>query len=395
MTTLISFLGRGRRDSSGTRYLRANYEFEDGRRVRTSFFGLGLAEKLDVDKLVILGTERSIWDVFAEHFAEDEQMLEDVAELGLDRAVAEGSVTQQLLDRLAPLAAQKLRAQVRFVLIPYARDTPEQVEVLQRMADSVDASEHIVLDVTHGFRHLPMLALVAARYLAKVRRVKVENIYYGALEMAEQGSGYVPVLKLNGMLRLLDWVDAIEAYRKDGDFGDVASLLEDEGLQTAPANELRKAAFYERTSNSVRASQALTSALPEMSIHPGMPGGLFVEELRNRVAWFRSGERADKELALADIYFERRDYLRTAIFMLESAVTREVFKRKENWNDYEQRDSARRTLCESSTHVRRLDSLRNALAHGVRSRDGEIARILEDEVACRVALTSIRRSLPR
>jgi CRISPR-associated DxTHG motif protein len=44
----------------------------------------------------------------------------------------------------------------------------------------VQPGEHLSIDVTHGFRHLPMLALVAARYLGRVVGVKVEELYYGA-----------------------------------------------------------------------------------------------------------------------------------------------------------------------------------------------------------------------
>jgi CRISPR-associated DxTHG motif protein len=41
------------------------------------------------------------------------------------------------------------------------------------LAETVQCQvSEVVIDVTHGFRHLPMLALVAARYLAHVRRVE-------------------------------------------------------------------------------------------------------------------------------------------------------------------------------------------------------------------------------
>ena len=37
-----------------------------------------------------------------------------------------------------------------------------------------------------------------------------------------------PVLRLTGMLRMLDWVDALSAYEKGGDYGGFAPLLRDE-----------------------------------------------------------------------------------------------------------------------------------------------------------------------
>ena len=99
-----------------------------------------------------------------------------------------------MLDRLAPLLRSKIGLNVIPVLIPYARDESEQFDVLRGMAAHLADNENVVLDVTHGFRNLPMLTLVAARFLARVRGVTVENIYYGALEMTNPDTGETPVL---------------------------------------------------------------------------------------------------------------------------------------------------------------------------------------------------------
>ena len=94
--------------------------------------------------------------------------------------------------------------------------------------------ENLSLDVTHGFRHLPMLALVAARYLARVVSVKVEELYYGALEMTTP-DGETPVLRLGGLLAMLDWVEALAPYDKDGDSGVFAPLLPADGMDKGKA----------------------------------------------------------------------------------------------------------------------------------------------------------------
>ena len=61
MTTLISFLGKG---INGGGYKHACYQFADGHTDRQPFFGLALAKHLGVERLLLVGTAGSCWDVF-------------------------------------------------------------------------------------------------------------------------------------------------------------------------------------------------------------------------------------------------------------------------------------------------------------------------------------------
>jgi len=67
-------------------------------------------------------------------------------------------------------------------VIPYGIDEMEQAELLRRMAEEVEPGDAVTID----------------------------EIYYGALEM--QQSGITPVVRLKGLLRLMDWVQALAAY---------------------------------------------------------------------------------------------------------------------------------------------------------------------------------------
>ncbi|MBK7847402.1 MAG: TIGR02221 family CRISPR-associated protein [Zoogloea sp.] len=181
MTTLISFLGKGRSDSK-TGYRPARYRFDAGFVREVPYFGLALTEYLQPERLVLVGTTGSMWDVFFE-----QQGADDGAVLPLFDAVATNSVDDTLLRDCEAHLSHKLGIATTCLLIPHARDIPEQSALLGRLAETVSVGERVDIDVTHGFRHLPMLALVAARYLAHVRRVEVRELYYGALEMTPRG----------------------------------------------------------------------------------------------------------------------------------------------------------------------------------------------------------------
>ncbi|WP_300436908.1 TIGR02221 family CRISPR-associated protein [Zoogloea sp.] len=388
MTTLISFLGKSINTAG---YRQARYRFDSGFMREVPYFGLALSDYLHPDRLILLGTAGSMWDVF---FVESETDPDDEALAQLIDAAHTGTVTEDMLELPARRLSEKLGLRVECHLIPFARDKAEQVEVLSTVADALTDGEEVVLDVTHAFRHLPMLALVAARYLKHVRHVQVRDIYYGALDMTLQ-DGETPVLRLTGLLDMLDWVDALASYEKDGDYGGFAPLLAADGMDRGRSALLTRAAFFERTGNPVKAREALSSVFDSVSTHDGPLGRLFRPALQKRLKWFKGNSREDYERDLADAYLERRDYLRSASFMLEGAVTHSLARSGGNASDFETRKTELDSLRSDKPDVKSLAYLRNAMAHGVRSRNDETARLLADEKTLLQKLQDLRKSLFR
>jgi CRISPR-associated Csx2 family protein len=387
MRILISFLGRGRSDPR-TGYQRAAYRFDAAFVREVPYFGLALREYLHPDRLVLLGTTGSMWDVF---FFENEADA-DGAVLTLADKVAANRVDEDALAPLGERLGDRLGCEVRCALIPYGRDEGEQARVLAILAAHVERGAEVHLDVTHGFRHQPMLALVAARYLARVKRVQVRDLYYGALEMPGP-DGVRPVLRLSALLTMLDWVSALACYEKDGDYGAFEHLLQADGMPAEHARLLAHAAFHERVTHAEAAKKELEGAVQAVREHAGAFGALFRDELLARVDWYRRPTRFERELALAEAYLARADYLRAAIYLLEGAVTRRVWQDKGNHNDYSARAEARKALADEDRNVRRLDRLRNALAHGVRSEDDDVNLALSDQSVLHAELESILKRL--
>ncbi|MER2554435.1 MAG: TIGR02221 family CRISPR-associated protein [Thauera sp.] len=386
MTTLISFLGKGRYEKGG--YRTANYRFDPDFSREVPFFGLALAEYLKPQRLILVGTSGSMWDVFFER--ESGQHNDSLLEL-ID-AVETDAVTGDLLGDHATRLSESLGYPVTCLLIDYARNEAGQAALLRQLANVLDGGERIAIDVTHSFRHLPMLALVAARFLSRVKKVQVEDIYYGAYDMKEP-NGEVPIVRLKGMLSMLDWVDALSSYDKDGDYGVFSSLLAADGMPKERAWTLEAAAFQERVNHLEGARQKLSASLEAIANHEGPVGRLFRPELEARVSWVRKPERSQRELALANAYLDRRDYLRGTIFLLEGLVTREVVRRRGIANNFKEREEASKALGQDNRQFRKLEWLRNALAHGQRSQDDETAKLLADENALRLALKRFIKEL--
>lgn len=390
MTTLISLLGKSTADKK-TGYRTANYRFDDNFKRQEAFFGLGLMAYLKPRKLILAGTAGSMWDVFF-----DQQQTDDEAILALIDAVAKEAVSQDMLTVHEQRLTEKFGIPVRCLLIPYARNEQEQTAILTSLAGVIDPSEHITLDVTHGFRHLPMLALVAARYLTHVRKVNVAEVYYGALEMTAHDTGETPVLRLGAMLHMLDWVEALAVYEGSGNYGVFADLLkkDDPEIDSAQANMLVQGAFFERSSNPIRAKEALSSALQQVREHKGPLGSLFRDTLADNIDWFRNGSRADWELALADRYLARKDYMRAVNYLYESLLTHAVLEYGGNPKEYKDRDAAFEQIPSSrKKDAWLLKNLRNNMVHGVQGNHSDTRKLLRDEDQLSAELRRLRKSL--
>jgi len=400
--TLVSFLGKGFRDRQTNTYRPATYQLPGQPPwEKTMYIGQALARHVpNVAKFVILGTASSMWDVFALDMAgEDEGSIDALAELEL--AVREDRVTQAMLDTVAPTLSARIGCQVCPCLIGYARDAQEQVEVLQVLSEQVSVGDSVVLDVTHGFRHLPMLGLVASRYLQHAREAQTQAIYYGALEMTKPPppapDGITPVLNLNGMLQMLDWVDALAVYQRTGDYGQMSHLMSDAGMATDKAQQWKQAAFFERNMAAELAVPKLNHAQKAVSELESPLVKLFRPALQQRMQWAREPSRALRELALADGYLKRSDYLRGVFYLYECMLTTEVFKDPGSYEQlppFEARKNAAKSLKESHwPHFGQLEYLRNTLAHGVRSDSEDVLQALKTEEQLLVFIENLRKAL--
>jgi CRISPR-associated Csx2 family protein len=383
MTILISFLGRSQLDSKGG-YREASYRLPDGAVRSARYFGLALAQHLAAERVLLLGTATSMWDLLVENVAGD--TASEDARIELFDAVRQGTTSNALLDRLTPAMTQVVGCPVQALLIPPAVDFAEQQTILTRLRDAIPRKSRVALDLTHGFRHLAMLGLAAARFLSHEREVQIVGLYYGALDMTSGGT--TPVLGLDGLDHLQQWSETFEAYAASGDFARFAPLLERDGFAAEHARALQNAWSYLMVSNVADAARALTSAVHALEQPLQGASELFRKRLRNSLDWALAPTLSEKFRRLALQALNRRDFTRASIFGMEAFLSREVERNGGNPNDYAARENARNAFWEqarNSVHpdwrLRAfflLNNVRNACAHGTPSKHDPSAELLRN-----------------
>ncbi|WP_198923847.1 TM1812 family CRISPR-associated protein [Rappaport israeli] len=186
---------------------------------------------------------------------------------------------------------------------------------------------------------------------------------------------------------MLDWVDGLTTFDKDGDYGVFAPLLQKEGLSENDSRLLQEAIFFERNNNSSQAKQKLSTVFNQIDDINTAIFKLFKPQLIKRLDWFKKGNRGTQEQKLAYEYLARQDYLRAVIFAQEGMISEQTIQDKNDPNSYDDRELVRQTLKENEQQFRFLNMIRNALAHGLgRDANKDLKRILGDESAMKQSL---------
>ena len=109
--------------------------------------------------------------------------------------------------------------------IPDGKRESELWQIFTRISDAVHEGDEIAFDITHGFRSLPVLALLTIAYLKQIKQVKVRYILYGAFDAKdEQGT---PVFDLTPFADLLEWLVAAKMFTATGDSSELGRLIQE------------------------------------------------------------------------------------------------------------------------------------------------------------------------
>lgn len=180
----ITFLG-------ATKAKDTTYRMPDGREHIAPYFGVALARFYpDVHMMKVFVTEKAR----AKHWERFQCRVEDYVEV------------------------------VEAVHIPDGRDENELWSLFETVVAEVDVQEHVIFDITHGFRSLPFLSLLAVAYLREVKDIKLQAVLYGNFEARDE-AGRTPVIDLSGFVSLFDWMTAADRFTSFGDAGDLAERL--------------------------------------------------------------------------------------------------------------------------------------------------------------------------
>ncbi|GAB4304450.1 MAG: hypothetical protein Fur0025_46200 [Oscillatoriaceae cyanobacterium] len=106
--------------------------------------------------------------------------------------------------------------------IPSGQSETEIWQIFDAVVDAVEPGSQVMFDITHAFRSIPMLVLLAAAFLQKARSVEIKGVYYGAFEF---NNPQAPIVDLTPAIKLLDWLTATDKFIDTGSSAEFGKLL--------------------------------------------------------------------------------------------------------------------------------------------------------------------------
>ncbi|MDA1008919.1 MAG: TIGR02221 family CRISPR-associated protein [Planctomycetota bacterium] len=422
MTTLISFIGKPKqRDSRSaaptagssvnSTYDKVTYQFENGFQATTQFFGhaalqhhlgkraSGRASRPEQTRWIVIGTATSGWDMLADvAFDCDESCMDLATEWA---ATVKGEIDQGAATAPTLKAFENLFPNV------------DGVEILLRIADDdADAlftclheclhdGDSVVLDVTHGFRSMPIHALIALGALRWMKGVTISDILYGAFDRPKLQNDSIPAVSLLRSSKLARATPSLAAVHLSSDLEAAAEVTRILSIGDDEMREgLKSAHVYRSIMQGGRADNLLRSKAVSDAGHWAAQypiDSLVSGFLRKNSAPAPNELSAAMQFRRAHNCFVRHDYMRAILLLAESikdfAVEQLKLTPNENETSIKLAD-ALQALADSPIApsldrktLNKLRQLRNMIAHADNPHP-DVKKLITDPKALRTFLAA-------
>lgn len=191
-TLLVSSMGK-KSEKGKNGYSETDYVL-DGERTesQTKFSPIALAELVEIDRALIARTEKAGEDY-------DEELEQAFGRVNVPCEFEEISKVQDRgqIDRLMQGLIEMIRER-----------NPNEV----------------VLDITYGFRTLPMVFFATVIHLDALDDIDVSGIYYGQFCGGDEGS---PIIDMTYLHTLMEWYHAVNTFDRTGELRPIHALIEE------------------------------------------------------------------------------------------------------------------------------------------------------------------------
>ncbi|MCF8349057.1 MAG: TIGR02221 family CRISPR-associated protein [Bacteroidales bacterium] len=130
---------------------------------------------------------------------------------------------------LSVLRGMSLPFEIKEIHIKEGNGETEIWEIFQIMFELLDVEDDVYIDITHGFRYLPLLTIVLMNFAKFLKSVTIRHISYGNYEGRNE-QDEAQIVTLTSFSELQDWTSAAASFIKTGDTFDITKLIENEEL---------------------------------------------------------------------------------------------------------------------------------------------------------------------
>lgn len=356
---LISFLGTGSR-TEGT-YKKAEYRITSSTDAstqsvyETSFVADALATHYNVDKIILIGTVKSMWDEVYNSFCNRNAVpVDDEYWMRLYETCQTAKYDSPLnLPEVERLEAA-LGNDSHVVLVRYGLNEEEinfNIAQVLSVEQYLHSGDELIVDITHSFRSLPMLLMNTLIYLKNVskKKINISHITYGMLDITRE-LGYTPVIDLKKVMDVNEWISASYSFMEFGNAYKIAKLLEAEN-STSQAKVLRDFSNVKNL-NDIQAIERQVQRLNSVS-HLSPIAEITVRPVINNITTTLSnaGSHSKFQFRLAYWHYSIHNYSSAYISLVEAIITYVCEQEDLDYSNKEKRDEAKEILMNNNDYI--------------------------------------------
>lgn len=123
--------------------------------------------------------------------------------------------------------AKELDLVIRIVDITSGKTIEEIWQMFDQITESFPSTKPVnaYLDISNGFRHLPLLSFASLTYLESSRNFRLAGVHYGAFEA--RSNDVAPVFDLTPLVNIIKGSFAVQAFEETGAVNQLGNFLND------------------------------------------------------------------------------------------------------------------------------------------------------------------------
>ncbi len=368
---LITSIGTGdiRKDSDSD-YVETRYTLE-GEEYQNTLTSQVIVEHYGIDKIIFIGTSGSMWDnLYFKYGGEDEAYMDRLTVLKKEGRL----VYEDLTPFLAQINTYLGREGSQLFLLDYnSSDKSEEIwdnfELLLQIKEYIKEGDEIYLDMTHGFRYLPILNIFMLESLKSLQpdRFTIKAILYGLF-----AGDRSEIIDFKIFFDLLEWIKAINHFNHYADGWLLAALLDQEDRDTS--NVLVQFSNTFRIANMHALwgfMKDINSKLKKLQKTDNKIVRLLSDEFEVLAKRFDQERQSDFQFELAKWLYESKNYALSYIALYEAIITKscELSKLKD-CNNHAAREEAKRSIGDDkygkffyTKYDDSISQIRNSIVH--------------------------------
>jgi CRISPR-associated Csx2 family protein len=368
---LISSIGVGDREKG---YQKANYKIDNTVYEQEAFIANVLVHHEDIDKLFLIGTRDSIWELVCEKFGGSQDDAFKIMESKDNKTLNEEDLT--IVSNVIDSSLNHEGS--RCFVIDYGINEEElwgNFEKFLIILDLIQEGDEVYLDITHSFRSLSMMSFIMSEFGQTQKRFEIGGVFYGMFEYASQNNGITPVIDLKMFFDLLKWAKALKNLKDYGNAKDLALLIHSVADEKEVVNSFDdfNCALTISDIGAIQGSiKRLKGKLSFFEEHASPIVRIVSNELKKFIQKFSTESVAKLQLDLARWYADNNNYPMAYMSLVEGILSHVCEKRGENLESKDARDEIKYELSglkknaferEFSTTFKNINTIRNGIAH--------------------------------